>query len=285
MQHFARGGDQLVLSTSDYSLLSVCAGQRTNGILTLLVVNKSASNALNANITISGAAPGSTGNLFSYGIPQDDAARTGIGSADIATTSVAGLSTNFSFNFPAYSANVIAFGASGAPSPTASPTPTATKSATPTATATGTPIATSTSTPTTTATPTKTITATATSTATLVATATRTSTPTATPTPMAIGTVRPSSLSFQKQKVGTRSSAKTVTLSNSGTASLSVSSISTSAGFTQTNTCTSPLLPGKSCSIAVRFAPSVKGVINGSLKINDNAVNTPQVVSLSGTGT
>src|SRR5208283_1580332 len=98
--------------------------------LTLLVVNKSPSNTLNANITMSGASPGSTGTLYSYGVPQDNAAETGVGSADIATNPVTGLSTNFSFNFPAYSANVIAFGTSGSPSPT----PTATRTATPTAT-------------------------------------------------------------------------------------------------------------------------------------------------------
>src|SRR5580700_6559832 len=135
LQHFARGGDHLVSAASDYPFLSVCATQRTAGGLTLLVVNNSASDALNANISISGASPGSTGTLYSYGIPQDNAAETGTGSADIATTPVTGLSTNFTFNFPAYSANVIAFGAGSS----ASPTPTATRTATATASATSTP--------------------------------------------------------------------------------------------------------------------------------------------------
>jgi hypothetical protein len=258
IQYFARGGDQLVPATSDYSLLSVCAAKRANGTLGLLVINKSASDALNANITVSGVAPGSSGNLYSYGIPQDDAARTGIGSADVASTSVGGLGSSFSFNFPAYSASVIAFGASGPPPPTATPTPTRT--------------------------PTATATASATATATGTATRTSTPTPTANPTPIAIGSVRPTSLSFKKQLVGTTSAAKTVALSNTGNASLSIASIAASAGFTQTNTCSVPLLPGSSCSIQVRFKPSAKGVITGSLKINDNATNTPQVVTLSGTG-
>jgi len=300
LQHFARGGDQLVSSASDYPLLGVCGAQRANGGLTLLVVNKSASNALNASITISGATPGSTGTLYSYGIPQDNAAEKGAGSADIATSPVTGLSTNFSYNFPAYSANVIAFGGSGGPSPTATatttPTPTATatatatstatatRTATPTATATSTATASATATTTPTATATSTTTATPTRTATPTETATRTATPTATPTQVPVGTVSPTSLSFGKRTVGTRSAAKTVTLKNSGVASLSVASVSTTAGFTETNTCSSPLLPGKRCSIAVRFAPSVTGVITGTLKINDNAANTPQVVSLSGDG-
>src|SRR5208282_3084826 len=290
LQHFARGGDQLVSSASDYPLLGVCGAQRANGGLTLLVVNKSASNALNASITISGATPGSTGTLYSYGIPQDNAAEKGAGSADIATSPVTGLSTNFSYNFPAYSANVIAFGGSGGPSPTATATTTPTPTATATATATSTATATRTATPTATATSTatasatSTTTATPTRTATPTETATRTATPTATPTQVPVGTVSPTSLSFGKRTVGTRSAAKTVTLKNSGVASLSVASVSTTAGFTETNTCSSPLLPGKRCSIAVRFAPSVTGVITGTLKINDNAANTPQVVSLSGDG-
>jgi hypothetical protein len=84
--------------------------------------------------------------------------------------------------------------------------------------------------------------------------------------------------------VGTKSTAKTVTLSNSGAGALSVSSISITAGYIQSNNCTSPLLHGSSCRIAVQFAPTVVGAITGTLRINDNASNTPQVVSLSGRG-
>jgi alpha-N-arabinofuranosidase len=338
LQHFARGGDQLVTATSDYPYLSVCAAERTGGGLTLLVVNKSASTAFNTNISVSGTSLGNTGTLYSYGVPQDNAAKTGVGSADIATSPITGLSTNFSYNFPAYSANVIAFGSGGAPSPTPSatrtsiPTPTATatrtatatatptitstptstatatRTATPTATATssatatltatstatatptstGTPTATNTptatATGTVTATATSTVTATATLTSTPSATATGTATPTATSTPVAIGTVNPISLSFGKHAKGTTSAAKTVTLKNSGTASLSVSSIAVTPNFSQTNTCSFALLPGHSCSISVRFAPTIIGAITGSLHINDNAANTPQVVSLSGRG-
>jgi hypothetical protein len=83
--------------------------------------------------------------------------------------------------------------------------------------------------------------------------------------------------------VSTESAGKIVKLKNTGTATLSVASISTTAGFTQTNTCTS-LAPGKSCDISVKFAPSTAGEIAGTLTINDNATNTPQVIELSGKG-
>lgn len=346
LQYFARGGDNLVSATSDYPLLSVCAAQRASGGLTLLVINKSASNALNASIAISGANPGSTGTMYSYGIPQDNAAETGVGSADVASTPATGLSNNFNYTFPAYSANVIAFGGGGSPTatPTATVTPsptdtatatrtamptatitatttptktaiptstptrtststatsTATKTATatPTGTATLTPTATATMTATRTATPTPTATATATATptssatrtATATATATgtptptstSTATPTATPTQVPIATVSPTTLTFAKRTVGTKSSAKTVKLSNSGLGSLSVASITITPGFTQTNNCTTALSHDGSCTISVKFAPTVIGTITGSLTINDNAANTPQVVTLSG---
>ena len=94
--------------------------------------------------------------------------------------------------------------------------------------------------------------------------------------------VSPTSLSFGKHTVGTKSAAKTVTLSNTGNGALTVSSISPSAGFTQTNNCTSALSHGSSCTISVKFAPTIVGTITGTLTINDNAANTPQVVSLSG---
>jgi alpha-L-arabinofuranosidase len=430
LQHFARSGDHLVSAASDYPFLSVCAAQRKAGGLTLLVVNNSATDALNANISITGASPGSAGTLYSYGIPQDNAAETGTGSADIATTPVTGLSTNFAFNFPSYSANVIAFGSasSASPTPTATstatatatasttstltatasrtatatatasrtatatatttatptttvtstatatrtatatatatststssgtrtPTPTATRTATATATGTvsatatntatatatrtsiasatptGTATATGTPTPTTTATrtatatgtatatatrtstatatasstatasgtptptttatsratptATKTATATATNTATATSTPTATTTPTATATPAASATVQPASLSFGKHAVGTKAGAKTVSLINGGSGALSVSSISITAGFLETNTCTSPVLHSKHCSISVRFKPTAMGAITGTLTVNDNSANSPQVVQLSGKG-
>jgi hypothetical protein len=121
MQDFVRGGDQLIASSSSYPLLSICAAKRTNGALTLLIINKSASAAMNANISISGATPASSGTLYSYGIPQDNAAKTGSGSADVSSNPVSGLASNFSMSFPAYSATVIAFGAGTPPPPVRQP--------------------------------------------------------------------------------------------------------------------------------------------------------------------
>ena len=246
LQHFARGGDQLVSSASDYPLLSVCAAQRTNGELTLLVVNKSASNALNANITISGATASSTGTLYSYGIPQDNAAETGVGSADIATSPVTGLSTTFSHSFPAYSANVIAFGASGAPSPTPTATPTATATATPT----------------------------------------KTATPTATPTPkasvstsLAFG-IEPVGDTVTKNLTITNTgyASMSVTSVSSNNSEFVVGTLPAACGSGLAHNATT-------CTVAISFTPSALGAQSAALTVNDNTATSPQHMALSGTGT
>jgi len=85
--------------------------------------------------------------------------------------------------------------------------------------------------------------------------------------------------------VGTTAAAKTVNLINKGTGALSVSSISITAGFSATNACTSPVMHLKHCSISVKFKPTVVGTITGTLTINDNAANSPQLVPLTGKGT
>lgn len=104
---FARGGDTVVSASSTNSLLSAYAVKRTNGTLTLLVVNKSPTDDTTATIAISGFTPKSAATLYSYGVPQDDAARTGTGSPDLATTSIANAGTSFSLTFAHYSATVV----------------------------------------------------------------------------------------------------------------------------------------------------------------------------------
>jgi hypothetical protein len=99
------------------------------------------------------------------------------------------------------------------------------------------------------------------------------------------------SLSFGTQKVGTSSAAKAVTLKNRGTTALSITSIAiagTNPGdFTEVNNCplAAPwLAPAASCTINVTFTPTAKGSRSGKVVITDNALLSPQVISLSGTG-
>jgi len=97
-------------------------------------------------------------------------------------------------------------------------------------------------------------------------------------------TLTPSTESFGTVVVGATSKAKAVTLTNGGTATLQISSIATSGAFPQTNTCGSTLAAGKKCTIDVTFSPTQTGAQTGTLSVYDNATNSPQTVSLSGTG-
>jgi hypothetical protein len=105
MPHFAKHGDTVVSATSDYPLLAVYSVKRTNGTLTLLVINKSSSSNLTANFNLSGYLPFTNAIVYSYGIPQDDAARTGLGSPDI-QTNLTGFQ-NLSLTFAPFSASVV----------------------------------------------------------------------------------------------------------------------------------------------------------------------------------
>jgi alpha-L-arabinofuranosidase len=107
MKYFARGGDTVVAATNDFQLLSAYAVRRTNGCLTLLVVNKSSCSNFNTAISLAGYVPATNATVYSYGIPQDDAARTGIGSPDIAQTTAPVAGANFNYTFPPYSATVL----------------------------------------------------------------------------------------------------------------------------------------------------------------------------------
>jgi kumamolisin len=108
--------------------------------------------------------------------------------------------------------------------------------------------------------------------------------------PLATGvSVSPSSLAFASTVVGATSAAKNVTLTNSGSVTLVISGITTSANFaTKTATgktpCGATLAAGKACQIGVVFVPTTAGALTGTLSISDNASNSPQTVTLSGTG-
>lgn len=113
LTRFAKGGDTVVSASSDYQLLSTYAVKRTNGTLTLLVINKSSCSNLTANFNLSGYAPTTNATVYSYGIPQDEAARTGIGSMDVAQTNITGVQGNFSATFAPFSASVLVLNPSG----------------------------------------------------------------------------------------------------------------------------------------------------------------------------
>ena len=107
LPYFARGGDTVVTVTNDYELLGTYAVRRTNGSLTMLVVNKSSFASLSAAINLAGYVPFSNATVYSYGIPQDNAARTGVGLLDIAQTNSPVAGASFNYTFAPYSATVL----------------------------------------------------------------------------------------------------------------------------------------------------------------------------------
>jgi hypothetical protein len=97
--------------------------------------------------------------------------------------------------------------------------------------------------------------------------------------------ISPSSLQFNPQAIGNPSTAQVITVTAQGTGPLNIASIATSSDFPQTNNCVGSVSPGSTCSISVVFTPQAPGARNGQITINDNATNTPQIVSLTGMGT
>jgi hypothetical protein len=95
----------------------------------------------------------------------------------------------------------------------------------------------------------------------------------------------PSKLTFPLQLVGTMSGAQPATLKNTGSTTVTISKISATAPFSQTNNCPESLTEGQSCDIQVSFEPTAKGPASGKLSVTDDATGSPQTVALSGTGT
>jgi len=97
---------------------------------------------------------------------------------------------------------------------------------------------------------------------------------------------------FPNQPLNTTSAASSgqIKLTSSGTAPLNIpaggiSIAGTNAGdFSQTNTCGSQVAAGATCTISVVFTPSALHSRSATLTIADNAVPSPQTISLLGTG-
>jgi len=94
-----------------------------------------------------------------------------------------------------------------------------------------------------------------------------------------------SNLYFSSQIVGSTSPAQSVTLSNTGNGSLNIAGVSASSGFDESNTCSSTLTAGSSCSIWATFVPNVAGQTTGTLTVTDDAPGSPHTVALWGNAT
>src|SRR5579863_4111945 len=104
---------------------------------------------------------------------------------------------------------------------------------------------------------------------------------------VAVGSASPTSVNFGDQTVGTSSQPVNVTLQNTGADDLVISSIATTGDYSQTNTCPinpQQLAPSQSCSIAVTFTPTRKGIRKGRLIVTHDGYKGRTTVTLTGTG-
>jgi hypothetical protein len=75
-----------------------------------------------------------------------------------------------------------------------------------------------------------------------------------------------------------------LTFTNAGSTSISLNAVVVTGNFAQSNNCGATLAAGASCTVNVTFTPTAVGVRTGTVSFTDNAPQSPQVVSLAGTG-
>jgi hypothetical protein len=96
-----------------------------------------------------------------------------------------------------------------------------------------------------------------------------------------------STVTFPATGVGVQAAAQTVTLTNNGGVPLLVQSIGIVGDFVivpGSNTCGSTVAVSAACTMQVAFAPTVGGPRAGLLTFTDNAPNSPQSLTLTGSG-
>jgi predicted short-subunit dehydrogenase-like oxidoreductase (DUF2520 family) len=93
------------------------------------------------------------------------------------------------------------------------------------------------------------------------------------------------SIVFGPQEINTQSAPQFVTLTNTGDDTLVIASLLASSDFAiVNNNCPTTIAVSASCVFGVVFKPTAIGPRGGTVTITDNAVGSPQVVSLSGFG-
>jgi len=103
-----------------------------------------------------------------------------------------------------------------------------------------------------------------------------------------LASLSPTAVDFGDHAIDTTSAVRKVTLTSSGTSSLTITSITITGAnatdFSETNNCSGTLNAGHKCSISVTFTPTLLAAESATLQVSDNATNSPQTVSLTGTG-
>jgi hypothetical protein len=97
--------------------------------------------------------------------------------------------------------------------------------------------------------------------------------------------ITPATATFAATKVGMTSADKVFTLHNYQAVLLKNIVVSTTGAFSVSSTnCGTQLTSNATCTIDVVFQPTATGKTTGTLSVSDNALNSPQTASLTGTG-
>jgi Protein of unknown function (DUF1573) len=96
-----------------------------------------------------------------------------------------------------------------------------------------------------------------------------------------------STVTFPATGVGTTAAAQTVTLTNNDGVPLLVQGVAITGDYILipgSNTCGNTVAAGAACTMQIAFVPTVGGPRSGVFTVTDNAPNSPQTLSLTGTG-
>jgi hypothetical protein len=97
-------------------------------------------------------------------------------------------------------------------------------------------------------------------------------------------------ITFPGETVGTASTPQSVTLTNTGNVTLNIASIAvtgTNAGdfaLTPASSCGATVAVHDTCAVNVTFTPSAAGARNGAVILTDDALDSPESITLSGQG-
>jgi hypothetical protein len=89
-------------------------------------------------------------------------------------------------------------------------------------------------------------------------------------------TASPSVLTFGSQASGTASATQSVAITNDGSTSATISGVSVSGDFTQTNDCAT-LAANSSCTVNVTFKPAATGARTGVLSVSSSLSSSPAI--------
>ena len=106
----------------------------------------------------------------------------------------------------------------------------------------------------------------------------------------ATATLTPATLTFPATMIGTSSAAQVVTVANTGETALSIKSIALTGSnpalyVISKQTCGATLAAAARCTFSVTFTPKATGSFPASVTLTDSAANSPQVLTMTATGT